>query len=145
MRSSLRSRKGGIASAVEWRSDSNTNSSRIAEMVGFLGNSKLISQVNLRLMLQSVRMLQPTYGSAVARHTRLSISTVYCGINALLAKQVVEETDAPPPDWKRNSKGGRPSRMLRVNARARQVLAIDLEPDCLRVALTDMLANPIAV
>ncbi len=114
-------------------------------MVGFLGNSKLISQVNLRLMLQSVRMLQPTYRSAVARHTGLSRATVTCGINALLAKQVVEETDAPPPDWKRNAKGGRPPRMLRVNARARQVLAIDLEPDCLRVALTDMLANPIAV
>ena len=113
-------------------------------MNGLLGNSTLISEVNLRLMLQSVRVMQPTYRSAVARHTGLSRATVTVGVNALLERNVLEEIDdaAPAP---RRASGGRPPRLLRVNARAKQVLAIDIEPDCLRVALTDMLAHPLEV
>ena len=113
-------------------------------MAGHLGNSTLISEVNLCLMLQSIRATQPTYRSAVARQTGLSRATVTCGVNALLERNVIEEVGAETPVRSQRN-GGRPPRMLRVNAQAKQILALDVEPDCLRVALTDMLAHPIDV
>lgn len=106
-----------------------------------VGNFELIAELNHSLVLQSVRAMQPTYRAAIARRTGLNPATVTNIVSHLLAlgvlEEVVDATQAPM------TKGGRPPQMLRVNAKPKQVLAIDLEPDCLRVALTDLLAEPL--
>lgn len=103
-----------------------------------IGNSTLISTVNSRLVLQAVRAMQPTYRAAVARTTQLKPATVTGIVNELLEQQLLRETPAPGEVGPR---GGRPPQMLRVNADAKRILAIDLEPDVLRVVLTNVLVE----
>ena len=61
-----------------------------------IGNSELISQVNSRLVLQAVRVMQPTFRAAVARRTGLKPATVTVIVNDLLEKRMIQEVDAPP-------------------------------------------------
>ena len=103
-----------------------------------IGNSQLISAVNSRLVLQAIRALQPTYRAEVARHTRLTPATVTGIVNGLLDHDLLTAT---PEYGATTPRGGRPPQILNVNAGARYVLAVDLEPDVLRVALTDLLVN----
>lgn len=103
-----------------------------------IGNSELISEVNTRLVLHAVRQMQPTYRAEVSRRTRLKPATVTGIVNALLAQDLLQEV---PGSIDSGPRGGRPPMMLRVNGDHRHILAIDLEPDCIRVALTNMLVQ----
>lgn len=105
-----------------------------------IGNSALISTVNSRLVLQAVRTMQPTYRAAVARTTRLKPATVTGIVNELLEQRLLQETPVPGEVGPR---GGRPPLMLQVNGDAKRILAIDLEPDVIRVALTNILVEMI--
>jgi predicted NBD/HSP70 family sugar kinase len=102
-----------------------------------IGNSELISQVNNRLILQAVRMMQPTYRAAVARKTGLKPATVTVIVNDLLSQHLLieEPGEATADRW------GRPPLMLAVNGDVKRILAIDLEPDRIRVALTNILVE----
>ncbi|MDC0935289.1 ROK family protein [Pirellulales bacterium] len=104
-----------------------------------IGNSELITQVNRRLVLQAVRSLQPTYRAEVSRRTNLNPATVTGIVNDLLElrllKEVSGETKSPGPA------GGRPPMLLELNSDARTILAIDLEPSILRVALVGLNLN----
>ncbi|MCC6422564.1 MAG: XylR family transcriptional regulator, partial [Phycisphaerales bacterium] len=62
-----------------------------------IGNSDLISTVNSRLILQAVRMMQPTYRAAVARQTGLKPATVTGIVNDLLSQQILSEVPAATP------------------------------------------------
>lgn len=106
--------------------------------VSQIGNSVLISTVNNCLVLQAVRAMQPTYRAAVARTTRLKPATVTGIVNDLLERHLLRETPAPGEVGPR---GGRPPQMLQVNEDAKRILAIDLEPDVIRVGLTNLLAE----
>jgi predicted NBD/HSP70 family sugar kinase len=100
-----------------------------------IGNSDLISEVNSRLVLQAVRVMQPTFRAAVARRTGLKPATVTVIINDLLKQRMIKEISGTAPA----APGfGRPPLMLAVNADAKRILAVDFEPDRLRVALTDL-------
>lgn len=103
-----------------------------------IGNSELISTVNNRLVLQAIRVMQPTFRAEVARRTGLKPATVTVIVNELLAQQMLSEVPAPVDP---GTRWGRPPLMLQVNANAKRILAIDLEPDRIRVALTDLLIN----
>src|ERR1700722_6504126 len=94
-----------------------------------IGNSKLISAVNCRLVLQAVRVMQPTYRAAVARKTGLKPATMTSIVNELIELKMLREIENPtvPARW------GRPPLMLELNRDVKRVLAIDLEPDCIRV------------
>src|SRR5438552_3282480 len=100
-----------------------------------IGNSALISTVNSRLVLQAVRVMQPTYRAAVARQTGLKPATVTSIVNELIDDQMLREAALPA----RNARWGRPPLMLQVNPDVKRILAIDLEPDRIRVALTNIL------
>src|SRR5438132_1801656 len=100
-----------------------------------IGNSELISQVNNRLILQAVRMTQPTYRAAVARKTGLKPATVTVIVNHLLNQKLLIEVPAEAGA----DRTGRPPLMLAVNGNINRILAIDLEPDRIRVALTNIL------
>ncbi len=102
-----------------------------------IGNSELISQVNNRLVLQAVRVMQPTYRAAVARKTGLKPATITVIVNELLAQKLLIEA----PDEVNNDRWGRPPLMLAVNGNVKRILAIDLEPDRIRVALTNILVE----
>ena len=106
--------------------------------VGKIGNSELISTVNNRLVLQAVRVTQPTFRAAVARMTGLKPATITMIVNGMIDEGILCETAGPQAP---SARYGRPPLMLEVNADYRRVLAIDLEPDRIRVALTDLLAN----
>jgi predicted NBD/HSP70 family sugar kinase len=103
-----------------------------------IGNSELISQVNKRLVLQAVRVMQPTFRAAVARRTGLKPATVTVIVNELLDQRMLREIEAPAEP---GTRFGRPPLMLEVNGDVGRILAIDLEPDRIRVALTDLLVN----
>lgn len=100
------------------------------------GNSELIVQVNRRLVLQAIRSLQPTYRAEVSRWTELNPATVTGIVSDLLKVRLLREVTgdfiAPGPA------GGRPPMMLRLNNDARRILAIDLEPELLRVAVVGL-------
>src|SRR5437764_3223533 len=101
-----------------------------------IGNSELISTVNSRLVLQAVRVMQPTYRAAVARQTGLKPATVTSIVNELIHEQMLRETADPAVG--NAARWGRPPLMLQVNPDVKRILAIDLEPDRIRVALTNI-------
>lgn len=98
-----------------------------------IGNSELIAQVNRTLVLQAIRRLQPTFRAEVSRWTNLNPATVTAIVAELLTTKVLKEIPGEPKPS--SPTGGRPPLMLKLNNSARRVLAIDLEPDVLRVAV----------
>lgn len=103
-----------------------------------IGNTELISELNNRLVLQAVRVLQPTFRAEVGRKIGLKPATVTSIVNNLIDQQLLREVPgvAQPP-----TRFGRPPLMLEVNGDSKRILAIDLEPDHVRVALTDLLVR----
>jgi len=64
-----------------------------------VGNTQLISTLNSRLVLQAVRVMQPTFRADVARRTGLKPATVTSIVNDLLAKKLLRKFLPPncPP------------------------------------------------
>jgi predicted NBD/HSP70 family sugar kinase len=104
-----------------------------------IGNAELIAQVNRRLVLQAVRSLQPTYRAEVSRWTNLNPATVTGITSDLLKSRLLREVsgDVPAP----GPTGGRPPTMLELNNDARRFLAIDLEPELVRIAIVGLGIN----
>jgi len=103
-----------------------------------IGNTQLISTLNNRLILHAVRVMQPTFRAEVARKTGLKPATVTSIVNDLIEQQLLREV---PGQLDHSARFGRPPLMLELNSEARRILAIDLEPDRIRVAITDLLAR----
>ncbi len=103
-----------------------------------IGNTDLISELNSRLVLHAVRVMQPTFRAQVSRSTGLNPATVTSIVNNLIEQKLLREA---PGNAAANTRFGRPPLMLEVNCDLKRILAIDLEPDHIRVALTDVLAR----
>ncbi len=103
-----------------------------------IGNTELISTLNIRLVLQAIRALQPTFRAEVARWTGLKPATITAIVNNLIAQEMLREV---PGAADNSARFGRPPLMLEFNGDIKRILAIDLEPDHLRVACTDLLAR----
>ena len=76
-----------------------------------IGNSELISKVNSRLVLQAVRVSQPTYRAAVARATGLKPATVTYIVEDLIRQNLLQEKPAAATSEPRDvpaSRWGRP-------------------------------------
>ena len=115
------------------QSDESRQSSEAAGK-GSIGNSDLISTVNTRLILEAVRTLGPTYRAKVARKTNLNPATVTGIVNELLERDLLMEIPSEAEVIGR----GRPPQMLQINANAKNILAIDLEPDRIRLAVSNL-------
>jgi N-acetylglucosamine repressor len=102
-----------------------------------IGNSALITRVNRGLILQAVRTLQPTYRAEVSRRTNLNPATVTGIVSDLIDLGLLQEVSGQQLQ-PLSTLGGRPPMMLQINANARKILAIDLEPDWIRVGLVDL-------
>jgi len=114
-----------------------SQSSQLSEeaVKGSIGNSDLISTVNSRLILEAVRTLGPTYRAQIARKTNLNPATVTGIVNELLEREMLLEV----PAESEVSGRGRPPQILQINADAKNILAIDIEPDRIRVAVLNLL------
>ena len=112
-----------------------------------IGNTQLISTLNNRLVLEAVRVMQPTFRADISRRTGLKPATVTSIVNDLLEQNLLREIEpaAPTPGDRppapSTGRFGRPPLMLELNSDARRILAIDLEPDHLRVAITDLVGR----
>jgi predicted NBD/HSP70 family sugar kinase len=106
-----------------------------------IGNTELISDLNNRLVLQAVRVAQPTFRAEVSRQTGLKPATVTSIVNSLIERQLLRETASPLPADTTGQRFGRPPLMLEINRDGKRILAIDLEPDHIRVGLADLLAD----
>src|ERR1022692_4513782 len=106
-----------------------------------IGNSELISTVNNRLVLETVRLTQPTFRAEIARRTGLKPATVTGILNHLVEQNLIKTVTAPTDARNGSIAAGRPPLMVEINGDAKRILAIDLEPDRIRVATTDLLTR----
>jgi predicted NBD/HSP70 family sugar kinase len=99
---------------------------------------QLMRQINTRLLLSLLREHGSLSQSDLVRHTGLSPATVTNIVRQLREGEMVVEArgDAVP-----NHSVGRRPVMLRLNPDAQVVLACELQPDELRMALLDIMGN----
>lgn len=96
------------------------------------GDRQLIKELNISIVIDTIRRHEPVSRVEIANLTRLGRSTV-TGIIALLAREgFVIEVGAG------ESKGGRRPVLLQFNANAKLVIAIKLEPGQVVACLTDL-------
>ena len=105
------------------------------------GSFKLMAQVNSRLVLDAVRRAGETSRAELARETHLQPATIGNIASSLIDQGLLVDTDI---DKNASSSVGRPARMLKLNEKARLSLAIDLEPDRLRIALLNLALEVLA-
>lgn len=96
--------------------------------VNFLG------EMNAAAVVEAIRLLGPISRADLARRANLKPPALTGIVRYLLQEGLVIEGEEVKP----GAHGGRPSRLLRVNSASHSVLGIDLEPDHLRAAVTDL-------
>jgi len=105
------------------------------------GNFELMAQVNSKLVLDAVCQAGEISRAELARKTGLQLATVGNTVARLIAGGFLVDEDA----GKAPSGGvGRPSRVVRLNKNSRLILAVDLEPDRLRISLVNLTLEVIA-
>lgn len=107
------------------------------QVSGRVENSKQVANANTRLVLDAVRTMGPTFRAEVARKTQLNPATVTGIVNDLLQRDLLLEI--PDDNEDAGTRSGRPPQLLQVNANSRDILAIDLEPDRVRVSLMNLM------
>lgn len=94
-----------------------------------------MSQVNTKLVLDVVRRSGPISRAELARQTSLPPATVGNIVAELMHDDLLIEVKEGKSD---NKNVGRPARNVALNDQARFVLAIDLEPDKLRIMIVGL-------
>ncbi len=97
-------------------------------------DSSLLARINMTRVLGIVRKSSPISRAELARITSLQPSTLTGIVSRLLDAGLLLEGS----NSKLSKGGGRPSKQLLLNSSASKVLALDIEADHLRVALTDI-------
>ena len=93
-----------------------------------------LGEANVATVMEAIRMLAPVSRADLARHTRFKPPTISGIVGQLVDEGLVLEGEA-----ERSGSGrGRPSRLLRLNSGFRSILAVDIESDHLRAAITDL-------
>lgn len=102
-------------------------------MVNSVGNVQLIQRINRVKVLDYIRKYGPAARTRVAEHTNLSLSSITNIINYLLGRGLVSQSD---PISSKNV--GRRASLIEFNAAAMQIVAVNIEPDCVELALCDL-------
>ncbi|MFF1415348.1 ROK family protein [Streptomyces sp. NPDC058289] len=92
----------------------------------------------LRKVLTLVTCGEATSRADIARRTGLARSTVSQQVDHLIARGIVEETEA------NESVRGRPPRVLTISPRAGVIVSVDVDTDATRVAIADLCRRVIA-
>lgn len=99
------------------------------------GDSKLIKELNLAIVLDLIRTEQPISRTDIAKRTKLSHPAVSTIINRLLAEDLVQEVGKAP------SQGGRRAQLLQFNSQAGFVLGIDVGGTKIAGGAVDLAGN----
>jgi len=100
----------------------------------FTADVHFLGEVNALTVMELIRVLGPISRAELARQTLLKPAALSGLVRYLLQEGLVIECE----ETRSGSQGGRPARLLRMNAASKTILGIDFEPDHLRVALTDL-------
>jgi predicted NBD/HSP70 family sugar kinase len=105
------------------------------------GSFKLMNEVNIRLILDAIRCSGQISRAELARKIRLVPATVGNIVSELLDQDLINEKVETLNGIK---SVGRPGRILELNDIARLVLAIDMEPEKLRISLVGLSSQVLA-
>lgn len=94
-------------------------------------------QLNSAFLLDLIREGEPISRAELARSSGLTKPTVSSQIASLLERGIVVEDGTSEPD----SRGGKPSKLLRFNPRFGNLIAAEITSDEARVRLTDLDGN----
>lgn len=105
----------------------------------YAGSTTLLKELNRSLVLDALRQQGSLSRSELAGLTGLTAATISNIVEELIADGYVKS------EGQGESQGGRKPTLLSLVAGARQVVAVDVAVDRVTVALTDLLARPLAV
>lgn len=95
---------------------------------------KALGAYNALAVLELVRVLGPISRADLARRTSFKSAALTGLVRYLIEEGLMIEAE----ETRTGVRAGRPARLLRVNSGAKTVLGIDIEPDHLRIAITDL-------
>ncbi len=95
---------------------------------------KALGAYNALSVLELVRVLGPISRADLARRTSFKSAALTGLVRYLIEEGLLIETE----ETRTGARAGRPGRLLQVNSSLKSVLGIDIEPDHLRVAVTDL-------
>src|SRR5699024_2428870 len=96
------------------------------------GSFQMMKSVNKSLILNTIRLNQPTSRAEIAKQVKLTPPTVSAIVKELIEEKIVEETELG------QSKGGRKPTMLQINDQQFNMIGIDIGPSKVHSILTDL-------
>lgn len=93
-----------------------------------------LGAMNALAVMEIIRVLGPISRAELARQSQFKPAALTGLVRYLVTEGLVIESEEQRPA----TSSGRPARLLRVNSSAKSVLGIDIEPDHLRFAVTDL-------
>ncbi len=108
-------------------------------MVNNVGNAQLIQRINRIKVLDYMRKYGPSARTRIAEHTNLSLSSITNITNYLLSRSLLLHGATIT-----SKTAGRRASLIEFNASAMQIVAVNVEPDCIELALCDLDGKAIA-
>ncbi len=102
-------------------------------MVNSVGNVQLIQRINRVKVLDYIRKYGPAARTRVAEQTNLSLSSITNITNYLLGRGLVSQGETIT-----SKNAGRRASLIEFNASAMQIVAVNVEPDGVELALSDL-------
>lgn len=100
----------------------------------FIPDVKYLGEQNALTVFELIRVLEPVSRADLTRETGIKPAALTGLVRYLIEEGLVVECEKQFS----GIQGGRPSRMLRVNSGAHAVIGLDIEPDHLRMVVTDL-------
>ena len=101
---------------------------------GYTPDVNYLGSINALAVMEIIRVLGPISRAELARQSHFKPAALTGLARYLLDEGLVVECEEP----RTTRSSGRPSRLLRINSASKSVLGIDIEPDHLRIAVTDL-------
>lgn len=95
---------------------------------------KALGAFNALAVLELVRVLGPISRADLARRTSFKSAALTGLVRYLIEEGLMIEAE----ESRSGSRAGRPARLLRINSASKSVAGIDLEPDHVRIAITNL-------
>ena len=93
-----------------------------------------LGEMNALAVMEIIRVLGPISRAELARQSQFKPAALTGLVRYLVSEGLVIESE----EQRNGTSSGRPARLLRVNSSAKSILGIDIEPDHLRFAVTDL-------
>lgn len=100
----------------------------------FTPDVNYLGAINALAVMEIIRVLGPISRAELARQSQFKPAALTGLVRYLVDEGLVIESE----EMRTGASSGRPARLLRVNSSSKSVLGIDIEPDHLRFAVTDL-------